>query len=52
MSLIDSPVSGAETRSIAGTLVVMCGGDKEVFEEVKDLIGCLGSRVTYIGSSG
>jgi 2-hydroxy-3-oxopropionate reductase len=52
MSLIDSPVSGGETGAIAGTLVVMCGGDKEVFEEVKDLIGFVGSRVTYMGSSG
>ncbi|KAF5058397.1 NAD(P)-dependent oxidoreductase [Anaerotignum sp.] len=52
MSLIDSPVSGGETGAIAGTLVVMCGGEQDVFEEVEDLIACVGSRVTYMGSSG
>ena len=52
MSLIDSPVSGGEIGAVAGTLVVMCGGDKEVFDEVEDLIGCVGSRVTYMGASG
>ncbi len=52
MSLIDSPVSGGETGAVAGTLVVMCGGDKEIFEEVKDLIACVGSRVTYMGTTG
>ncbi|WP_304508324.1 NAD(P)-dependent oxidoreductase [Anaerotignum sp.] len=52
MALIDSPVSGGETGAIGGTLVVMCGGDKEVFDEVEELIGCVGSRVTYMGSTG
>lgn len=52
MALIDSPVSGGETGAVGGTLVVMCGGDKEVFDEVKELIGCVGSRVTYMGSAG
>ncbi len=52
MSLIDSPVSGGEIGAVAGTLVVMCGGDKEIFDEVKDLIACVGSTVTYMGSTG
>ncbi|MFV0313474.1 MAG: NAD(P)-dependent oxidoreductase [Anaerotignum sp.] len=52
MSLIDSPVSGGETGAIAGTLVVMCGGDKEVFDKVEELIACVGARVTYMGSTG
>lgn len=52
ISLIDSPVSGGETGAIGGTLVVMCGGDKEVFDEVEELISCVGSRVTYMGSTG
>jgi 2-hydroxy-3-oxopropionate reductase len=52
MSLIDSPVSGGEIGAVAGTLVVMCGGDKGIFDEVKDLIACVGSTVTYMGSTG
>lgn len=52
MSLLDSPVSGGETGAIAGTLVVMCGGDKETFDNVKSLLHCVGEKVTYMGNSG
>lgn len=52
MSLIDSPVSGGETGAIGGTLVVMCGGDKPVFDEVEPLIACVASTVTYMGETG
>lgn len=52
MELLDSPVSGGETGAIAGTLVVMSGGEKETFDKVKDLLHCVGSTVTYMGSTG
>ena len=32
--LLDSPVSGGETGANGGTLVIMCGGEKEVFDDV------------------
>lgn len=52
MSLIDSPVSGGESGAIGGTLVVMCGGDKAVFDEAESLIACVASTVTYMGETG
>ncbi len=52
ITLIDSPVSGGETGAIAGTLVIMCGGDKAKFDEVEPLLHCMGSTVTYMGQSG
>lgn len=52
MELLDSPVSGGETGAIAGTLVVMSGGEKETFDKVEDLLHCVGSTVTYMGSTG
>ena len=52
VSLLDSPVSGGQTGAIAGTLAIMCGGDKEIFDEVKPLLLCLGSSATYMGATG
>lgn len=51
MSLLDSPVSGGNPMAAAGTLAIMVGGDKEVFEEVKPILECMGNPV-YTGKSG
>lgn len=48
MHLLDSPISGGNPMAIAGTLAIMTGGDKEVFEQVKPLLECMGSPV-YTG---
>ena len=51
MYLLDSPISGGNPMAIAGTLAIMTGGDKEVFESVKPLLECMGHPV-YTGGSG
>lgn len=48
MHLLDSPVSGGNPMAIAGTLAIMTGGKKEIFEEVKPLLECMGHPV-YTG---
>ena len=48
MYLLDSPISGGNPMAIAGTLAIMTGGDKAVFEEVKPLLECMGHPV-YTG---
>lgn len=50
MYLLDSPISGGNPMAIAGTLAIMTGGDKAVFEEVKPLLECMGHPV-YTGGS-
>lgn len=50
--LIDSPVSGGESGAIAGTLAIMCGGDKNIFNEVKPFLLCIGISATYMGETG
>ncbi|MFA9422894.1 MAG: NAD(P)-binding domain-containing protein [Sedimentibacter sp.] len=52
ISLIDSPVSGGEVGAIEGTLAIMCGGDKEIFDKVEPLLRNIGSKVTYMGTTG
>ena len=51
MYLLDSPISGGNPMAIAGTLAIMTGGDKEVFDSVKPLLECMGHPV-YTGGSG
>ena len=50
--LLDSPVSGGETGANGGSLVIMCGGEKEVFDLVKPYLMMMGKTATYMGSSG
>jgi 2-hydroxy-3-oxopropionate reductase len=52
ISLLDSPVSGGEPGAVAGTLVLMCGGDMETFDEVSPLLHYMGTSVSYMGKSG
>lgn len=50
--MIDAPVSGGEPKAIDGTLSVMCGGNEEIFNKVKDILGVMGSSVTLCGDIG
>jgi 3-hydroxyisobutyrate dehydrogenase-like beta-hydroxyacid dehydrogenase len=34
VAFLDAPVSGMEARAIEGTLTVMCGGERAVFDRV------------------
>ena len=51
--LIDAPVSGGEPKAIDGTLSIMVGGDKAVFEQVKDdILLKMGASAVYCGGIG
>ncbi len=52
VAFLDAPVSGGDTGARKGTLTIMVGGEREVFERVKEVFEPLGSRVTYMGPSG
>lgn len=52
MEMLDAPVSGGEPKAIDGTLSIMVGGRKDVFDQVKDLLLLMGSSAVYCGESG
>jgi len=53
VKMLDAPVSGGEPKAIDGTLSIMVGGSKEVFDQVKDeILGKLGASVVYCGKTG
>lgn len=49
---LDAPVSGGEPKAIDGTLAIMVGGNEDVFESVKDILGDMGSDIVLVGDSG
>ncbi len=49
---LDAPVSGGQEKAEAGTLAIMVGGKKEVFEECKSILDVMGGSVTLVGDSG
>ncbi|AKL94609.1 2-hydroxy-3-oxopropionate reductase GarR [Clostridium aceticum] len=50
--LLDAPVSGGEPKAIEGTLAVMVGGKKEVFDKYYDVMKVMAASVVYVGESG
>ncbi len=50
--MLDAPVSGGEKGAIEGTLSIMVGSDRAVFEQVLPVFQALGRTVTYLGPLG
>ena len=50
--LIDAPVSGGEPKAIDGTLAIMVGGRKEIFDKTSELLAIMGGSVTHCGDIG
>lgn len=49
---IDAPVSGGQAGAENGVLTVMCGGDKDVFEEAAPVIDAFARSCKLLGDSG
>ena len=50
--MLEAPVSGGEPKAIDGTLSIMCGGERALFDECKPVLQLMGSNVVYCGASG
>lgn len=52
IAFLDAPVSGGEPKAIEGTLSVMVGGKKDVFDKYYDVMKSMAGSVVYVGESG
>lgn len=52
IDMLDAPVSGGEPKAIDGTLSVMVGGKKELFDKYKELLLVMAGSVVYVGELG
>ncbi|HEY8449229.1 MAG TPA: NAD(P)-dependent oxidoreductase, partial [Bacillota bacterium] len=50
--MLDAPVSGGTEGAAQGTLSIMVGGRREVFERCRPILETMGKRITYIGDHG
>ena len=52
VNFLDAPVSGGEPKAIDGSLAIMVGGKKEVFDRHTDILGVMGSSAVLCGDYG
>jgi 2-hydroxy-3-oxopropionate reductase len=52
VDMLDAPVSGGEPKAIDGTISVMVGGKKEVFDKVKPVLEAMAGSVVLVGEIG
>jgi 3-hydroxyisobutyrate dehydrogenase-like beta-hydroxyacid dehydrogenase len=50
--MLDAPVSGGPRGAKTGKLAIWVGGDKDVFERHKAVLGAMGDQVRYVGPIG
>jgi len=49
---LDAPVTGGDVGARSGTLTIMVGGEREVFERVRPVFDAMGKTVVYAGPAG
>ena len=49
---LDAPVSGGDSGAKAGTLSIMVGGDKDIFEQAMPVFEAMGTNIIYEGAAG
>lgn len=52
IDMLDAPVSGGEPKAIEGTIAVMVGGKKEIFDAHYDVMMAMAGSVVYVGEIG
>lgn len=52
IDMLDAPVSGGEPKAIDGTLSVMAGGKKELFDKYYDMLMIMAGSAVYVGELG
>lgn len=52
LKVLDAPVTGGDTGARAGTLTILAGGDKEVFDRCLPVLSAMGKNINYEGRAG
>ncbi len=52
VDFLDAPVSGGPMGAEAGTLAIMVGGRREVFERNLDVLSTMGKKIVHMGPAG
>jgi 3-hydroxyisobutyrate dehydrogenase-like beta-hydroxyacid dehydrogenase len=49
---LDTPVVGSKEAALSGKVIVLVGGDEDVFKKAKSFLGQIGKTVIYLGDVG
>jgi 2-hydroxy-3-oxopropionate reductase len=52
VEMLDAPVSGGEPKAIEGTLSIMVGGKKDIFDRCTEMLEKMGTSVVHCGDIG
>lgn len=52
VGFLDAPVSGMVARAKHGTLTIMCGGERNIFDRALPYLDEIGKKILYMGPSG
>ncbi|GBC69417.1 2-hydroxy-3-oxopropionate reductase [archaeon HR01] len=52
VEMLDAPVSGSTMAAESGTLTIMVGGSRDVFERVLPVLRTMGRTISYMGGAG
>lgn len=52
ISFLDTPVMGGPNVAVTGELVMMVGGDKNVFEKFRPVFDAVANKIFYLGENG
>jgi len=52
VEMLDAPVTGGEKGAIEGTLTIMVGGKREIFDRCLPIFQAMGKTIEYAGQSG
>ncbi len=52
INMLDAPVARLLPEAIAGTLLIMVGGEKEIYEKALPIFKCMGDTVYHCGENG
>ncbi len=52
VKMLDAPVARQVAAAVAGTLAIFVGGDPAVLEEVRDVLGAMGTDIYHCGDLG
>jgi len=52
INMLDAPVARLLPEAIAGTLLIMVGGEKKIYEKALPILECMGDTIYHCGENG
>ncbi|HET6148105.1 MAG TPA: NAD(P)-dependent oxidoreductase [Polyangia bacterium] len=51
-ALLEAPMTGSRNAAQAGTLLLMCGGDRALFDALQPVLAAVSAKAIYVGAIG